>query len=117
MWELILGFIIVGYVILIFVGFVLITYGMFNLTSDKLPGQIANDAAAAYVSKKPTNTAYTADMQKLELASIPPLDITVSGGQSIMTLSDTNITVAKITLISLWIFIIIGIMFGVAVLI
>jgi len=117
MWELILGFLLVGYVILIFVGFVFITYGMFNLTSNKIPAKVANDAAAAYVRLKPTNTAYTADMQKIELADIPKLDIDIEGGQSIMQLSDTNIAVAKVTLISLWIFIVIGIMFGIAMLI
>ena len=153
MIEYIIAFIIVVYLIFMIVGLILVTYGMFNLSSDTVPKTIKDailidyikgkktadytekqrDADIAIIKVKPTNTAYTTemqqkeidaanakltlagnyttDMQKLELASLPDIEVREPTGKEIITLSKTSIVAGKVTLISIWVLIVIGLVF------
>ena len=112
--EYIVGFIIVGYILLVLVGFIFITYGMFNLASETIPQNEVNSVLTAYVKDKSINATYTSQMQASELANLPTTPRNVPTGTLNMTLSNNEIIIGKITLISMWIFMIIGIMFVIA---
>jgi hypothetical protein len=148
MIEYIIAFLIVGYLIFIIVGLILVTYGMFNLSSHTVPKTIKDAVLTQYIkdkktveegarqlaaiNAKPINTTYTAEMQKKEidvanakkviagytdtmqteeLSALPDIEIQEPTGKEIITLSKNNIMVGRVTLISIWVLIIIGLMF------
>ena len=113
MIEYIIGFIIITYAVFIIVGFIFITYGMFNLATDTVPKTIKDAVLSNYIKGKTLTTTYTKTDQDIELASLPDIPTSDPTGKLNMTLSRNEIIVGKVTLISIWVFIIIGIMLGV----
>ncbi len=114
MIEYIIAFLIVTYVIFMIVGFIFITYGMFNLATDKVPKTTKDAVLTKYINGKKTDDKdYTIEKQKIELGSLPDIEVEEPTGKLNMTISSNEIMVGKVTLISIWVFIIIGIMFAV----
>ena len=113
MIEYIIGFLIITYIVFIIVGFIFITYGMFNLATDTVPKNVKDAVLTTYVSKKTLTATYTKSDQDAELAALPDIPTSEPTGKLLFTLSNNEIIAGKVTLISIWIFIIIGIMLGV----
>ena len=109
MLEIIFIIILVGYFILILVGLGFLTYGMFNLTTGTVP-KIINDASIEnYIKTKPTASNYTEKDREAEAKTIPTIETAVPNGDIVISLDSSRTIIAKITLISLWIFIGIGV--------
>ena len=120
MIEYIIGFILLGYVLLILVGLGFVTYGIFNLSNATVPVEQQNAVLVDYVKGKPITPSstdatgktitygYTDAMKTAELAAIPTVTKDVSTGKIIYELGYNETVVGKITVVSLWIFITIG---------
>ena len=109
----IIAFLIVTYVIFMVVGFIFITYGMFNLATATVPKTIKDAVLTQYIKGKKTDDKdYTLEKQKIELGSLPDIEVEEPTGKLNMTLSSNEIMAGKVTLISIWVLIIIGIMFA-----
>ena len=71
------------------------------------------NAEIAKINAKPLTNGYTEEMRQLELKSVPELTVEVPNGKLNMTLSSLQLMIGKITLISMWVFVIIGIVFAI----
>jgi hypothetical protein len=110
MIEYIVGFILLGYFILILVGLGFVTHGIFNLSNDTVPKEEQDAVLKKYVESKPITATYTAVMKTEELAALPKVTIHEPTGKIIYTLGKNETMVGKITIVSLWIFIIIALL-------
>jgi hypothetical protein len=113
MIEYIIAFLIITYTIFIIVGFIFITYGIFNLSTDTVPKNIKDAVLTNYIKGKTLTATYTKSDQDVELAALPDIPTSEPTGKLMFTLSNDSIIASKVTLISIWVFIIIGIMFGI----
>jgi hypothetical protein len=111
MIEYIVGFLFFGYFILILVGLGLMTKGIFTVTDAASSSMVADATTITMLNAIPTNTSFTDDVKKKLISYIPNVTTpNVSG--TLIHMSNTDITVSKITLISIWVFIGIFIVFA-----
>ena len=108
MIEYIIGFILLGYVLLILVGLGFVTYAIFNLSYDTVPVEEQDAVLKKYVDGKLVTAAYTQAMKTAEIDALPKVTRDVSTGIIIYKLGKNETIVGKITIVSLWIFITIG---------
>ena len=111
----IFGAIIFGFLILALTGLGILTTAIFEIKQGTIAKTIAgtqDPKIVEYVTNKPTNATYTDDMRKAEKTAIPTApstSIDEGTGEYIIKLKDPNLTVAKISLITFWILIAIGV--------
>lgn len=102
----IIGFIIFGFIILIFTGIGILTNAIFNITEDKILEHDKNIIES--IKTIPTSTVLT-QLQINEIINRIPKTQSISLGKNIINIGGFNLKFIKIILIILWIFMIIGI--------
>jgi len=110
MIEYIIGFLFFGYFILILVGLGLMTKGIFTLTDAANSAQLADSTTITMINAIPTDTKFT-DVEKQRLISYIPKVTNPNVSGTLINMSSNDVTASKITLISMWIFIGIFIVF------
>ena len=113
MIEYIIGFMLLTYFVFVLVGLIYMTYGIFTVTEDSIPGETSNAVLVDYVTKKAVSAEYTQVMKDAELAKLPMVKTEIKNGKFILQLGGTERTVCQISMISLFVFIIIGILFAI----
>jgi hypothetical protein len=117
-------FIVFGLFIFLITGLGILTKEIFEIKPDTTTVFVAavagtkNAGLVEYIKKRPLDEKYTKEQQDKEIADIPETGAEaattkeVSNGQYLINLKGSNLTVAKISLMSFWIFIILGILYG-----
>ena len=112
MIEYIVAFLFFGYFILILVGLGLLTTGIFNVSDAASSAMVQDSTTITMINAIPTDASFT-DAVKQKIITYIPTVTTPNVSGTLIHMSNTDITAAKITLISLWIFIGIFILFAV----
>ena len=102
---LIVGVIIFGFVVLVLTGLGILTKAIFEIEEGKTLGQDAD--IVAKIKSIPTS-ALLSQAQIEAIAVLYPQTKNIGTGENIIKLEGANLTVAKISLITFWILIIIG---------
>jgi len=113
--SLIFGVVVFGFVIFILTGLGILTKAIYGISEGTTYSTVAGTQSpdtVAFIKNKTIDEKYTKAMQDADLIAIPTSaeSVVASGsGQYIINLSGTDLTVAKIALITFWILIIIGV--------
>lgn len=111
MIEYIVGFLFFGYFILILVGLGLMTKGIFTVSDAASSSMVADATTINMLNAIPTNTSFTDEVKTKLISYVPKVTgSNVSG--TLINMSNTDVIVSKITLISIWVFIGVFIVFA-----
>jgi hypothetical protein len=125
MIEIIAIVIIFGLFVLLITGLGILTGSVFSIKSDTTTVVVPavtgtpNPGYLKYIQEREIDANYTKEQKAKDIASIPLTEgvkaaetLEVPNGQNLIELSGANLAVAKISLISFWIFTIVGIFYG-----
>ena len=114
-FAIIFGVVVFGFVIFILTGLGILTKAIYGISEGTTYSTVAGTQSVDtvdFITKKKIDDKYTKEMQDADLKAIPTSASSVvksGNGQYIINLSGTDLTVAKIALITFWILISIGV--------
>ena len=101
-------FILFAFLICVLAGLGILTIAIYGIESGQTPTTQQKQDILNYIKTKPTNTIYTKEMQDAEIKSTPTVPSSIDNGTKIIKLTETNLTISKISLITFWIIIILS---------
>ncbi len=106
--TIVFGIVIFGFVILVLTGLGILTQAIFAISPGTVSGQ--DPVAIANIKKTPLKDGVTQQTIDTIVASYPLSSNSIETGQYIIDLKGSNLIVSKISLITFWILIIIGVL-------
>ena len=109
-WVFIGSIIVVGFIILVLSGLGVLTVAIYGIESGQTTTTQQQQDILNYIKTKPITATYTKEMQDAEIKSTPTVPSSIDNGTKIIKLTEPNLTISKISLITFWILITIGIL-------